>query len=265
MDDRTGLAKKIRREVLEMLYRTKSPHIGGCFSCVEILIALYFEIMKVSPETKKNPERDIFILSKGHAAPALYSVLAERGFIPEEKLNSFAVDGGELEYHPRKNADFGIELTTGSLGYGISVGLGIAKARKPDGLKSKVFVLSSDGDMQEGSVWPALMLASKHNLDNLIVLVDYNRIQAIERTENILDLENLAEKFRAFGWEAREVNGHNVEQIIGACKNISKPTAIICNTIKGKGVSFMENEVVWHSRVPNDEEYQKAIAELKSI
>lgn len=247
------IGKKIRREILEMLYSAKSPHIGGCFSCVEILVALYFKILNVAPETKKDPNRDIFILSKGHAAPALYAVLIERGFMPKLK---------DFEYHPKRNLDFGIELTTGSLGYGISVGCGMAKARKIDGSDSKIFILSSDGDLEEGCVWPALMFASKHNLNNLIVLVDYNKIQAIDKIEDALNLNKLAEKFESFGWEAKEVDGHNVEEIISAVRPADKPLAIICHTTKGKGVSFMENKIIWHSKYPNEEEYKKALTEL---
>jgi transketolase len=260
--DYMGLAKKIRRDVLNMLYSTKSPHIGGCFSCMEILIALYFKILNISPETKEDNNRDIFLLSKGHAAPALYAVLAERGFLPKEVLESFAKNGGGLEYHPKRNLDYGIELTTGSLGHCISVGCGMAKARKLDKSPSRVFVLSSDGDMQEGAVWPALMLASKHKLNNLTVIIDYNKMQAIDKTDDIIDLSPLAEKFKAFGWEVREINGHSVEEIIKACKSGNKPLAVICKTIKGKGVSFMENELIWHSKCPNNEEYKKACEQL---
>jgi transketolase len=262
MVDSIFLAKKIRRQVLEMLYSTKSPHIGGCFSCIEILVALYFNILNISPETKRDENRDIFLLSKGHAAPALYAVLFERGFISKQVLDTFAKDGGELEYHPKKNLDYGIELTTGSLGHCISVGCGMAKARKLDKSSSRVFVLSSDGDMQEGAVWPASMFASKHKLNNLIVIIDNNKIQAIDRVEDVLNQDNLAEKFKAFDWEVKEIDGHNIAEIIKACENTDKPLAIICDTIKGKGVSFMENEIIWHSKCPNEEEYKKACEQL---
>lgn len=266
MQDLKETAKNIRKQILEMMYKTKSPHIGGCFSCVEILTALYFKVLNVDPARKTDKERDMFILSKGHAGPALYAVLAERGFFDKDILEKFAVNGGILEYHPTKNIEMGIELTTGSLGHGISVGCGLAKARKMDNSKSRVFVFSSDGDMEEGAVWPGLMFASKHKLDNLIVIVDYNKMQAIDRTEDVLKLDSLPEKFKSFGWEAKEVNGHDFEEIFNALKDIpftaGKPSVVIANTIKGKGVSFMENDIFWHSKYPNEEEYKKALKEL---
>lgn len=242
------LAKKVRKHILEMIYRVKGPHIGGSLSCVEILIALYFKVLL--PEDK-------FILSKGHACPALYAVLFEKGLI--DSLDKFAVDGGSLESHPRRNTDLGIELTTGSLGMGLSVAAGMAKARK-----TRVFVLLSDGDLEEGSTWEAMMFSSHHNLNNLIAVIDYNKLQALGKMKDIMSLEPLREKIEAFGWKVKEVDGHNIDNIVSSLENqSSRPLAVIAHTKKGKGISFMEDNPVWHSKCPNEEEYNKALEELK--
>ncbi|KPJ55301.1 transketolase [Parcubacteria bacterium DG_72] len=267
MQDLKETARNIRRKVLEMIYKTQSPHIGGCFSCVDILLVLYFKILKLDPDNKKDKNRDIFILSKGHAGPALYTVLAERGFFGKEKLEQFSVDEGIFEYHPKRNLDLGIELTTGSLGHGLSVSTGMALARKIDNSKSRVFVLSSDGDMEEGCVWPALMFAAKHKLDNLTVIIDYNKIQAISKVEDVFDMANLKDKINSFGFETKEVDGHDLSQLINVLSSVpfeqGKPSAVIAHTIKGKGVSFMENKIEWHSKHPSKEEFEKALEELK--
>lgn len=241
------IAKRVRKNILEMIYTTQSPHIGGSLSCVEILLALYFKVLK---------EEDRFILSKGHACPALYAVLFEKGVI--DNLGGFAVDGGSLEAHPKRNPDLGIELTTGSLGMGLSVGAGMAKAAD-----SGVFVLLSDGDLEEGATWQAMMFSAHHKLNNLIAVIDYNKLQALGRTENILSLEPLKEKIEAFGWEAREVDGHNIDQLVSALEKGEKPLAVIAHTKKGKGISFMEDNPLWHSKSPNEQEYNKALEELK--
>lgn len=242
-----------------MIYRTKSPHLGSSFSIVEILVSLYFKALSLESE-----ERDIFILSKGHACSALYAVLAERGLLEKEVLEKFNVDGGLLEGHPSRNLDYRIDVSTGSLGHGLSIGAGMALARKIDGSKSRVFVLLSDGDIQEGSTWQAALFSSHRRLDNLVAVVDYNKLQVLGRVEDVLNLEPLKEKWQAFGWEVREVDGHNFNQLIGGFENFSsgKPTVVIAHTKKGKGVSFMEDNFDWHSKCPDEEEYEKALKEL---
>lgn len=249
-----------------MIYRTKMPHIGSAFSIVEILVALYFKCFSVFPENKKDKNRDIFILSKGHSCSIFYAVLAERGFFKKEILKKFAVNKGLLEGHPTRNLDLGIEVSTGSLGHGLSIGAGIAVAKKFDNLNSRVFVLLSDGEIQEGSIWEAALFAAHHQLDNLIAIIDYNKIQALDRVENIMKLEPLKEKWESFGWATKEIDGHDFNQIIQTIKEVpfqpSKPTAIIAHTKKGKGISFMEDDFLWHSQYPNDEEFKKALKEL---
>lgn len=262
----TPSPNKIRRIILDLIYRTKSPHIGGSFSSVEILESLYFRIMNVSPDDPFNNGRDRFILSKGHACPALYAVLAERGFLGDEELRGFATDGGTLEQHPTRNVKQGIEVSTGSLGHGLSMGIGMAVAAKRDGRNNRVFVLMSDGELNEGSVWEAVMFAAHHRLDNLIAIVDCNRIQALGFTKDVVDLEPLLQKWSSFGWTAKEVNGHDCNEITEALKGVpfekDKPSIIIARTVKGKGVSFMENDLLWHYRTPDSDEYERALKEL---
>lgn len=260
------IAKRIRREILEMIYKAKMPHIGSAFSIVEILVALYFKCLSVSPENKKDKNRDIFILSKGHSCSALYAVLAERGFFKKEILKKFAVNGGLLEGHPTRNLDLGIEVSTGSLGHGLSIGAGIAVAKKFDNLNSRVFVLLSDGETQEGSVWEAALFAAHHQLDNLIAIIDYNKLQALDKTENILNLEPFKKKWESFSWQVKEIDGHDFNQIIQVLEEVPfkqlKPSVIIAHTKKGKGVSFMEDNILWHSKYPDEEEFKKALKEL---
>ncbi len=260
------IAKKARKEILNMIYRTKSPHIGSSFSIVEILIALYFKILSVSPDNPQTENRDRFILSKGHGCPALYAVLSLKGFINQRCINGFAVNGGTLEHHPTRDIKRGIEVSTGSLGHGLSIGAGMAISAKYDKSSYRIFALLSDGEMNEGDVWEAAMFASHHKLDNLVGIIDYNKIQALGRTNEVVNLEPLAQKWSAFGWEVREIDGHNFEEIINTLENIpygqGKPIVLIAHTVKGKGVSFMENKLLWHYRCPNKEEYTKALKEL---
>ena len=261
-----NLAKEVRKEVLKMIYRTKSPHIGSCFSIVEILVALYFGVLNVSPNHTNMKKRDRFILSKGHACPALYATLSKKGFIAKEVLNKFAVEGGILEHHPTRNIQLGIEVSTGSLGHGLSIGVGMAIAAKYSNYMNKVFVLLSDGEMNEGSVWEAVMFASHRKLDNLVAVIDYNKMQALGKTEDILNLEPLGKKLNDFGWEVQEIDGHNSRELMQAFKNIpirsKKPTAIIAHTILGKGVSFMQDKLRWHYDFPDKKEYKQALEEL---
>ncbi len=264
MENYPLLSKKIRKSILDLIYKTKSPHIGPSFSIVEILVALYFKVLNVSPDNASNHNRDRFILSKGHACPALYAVLAERGFISKDDLDGFATNDGILEQHPNIDLDKGIEVSTGSLGHGLSIGTGMALAGKVDKKQYRVYVLLSDGELNEGSVWEAIMFAGHHKLSNLIAFVDYNKIQALGCTRDIIDLEPLGEKWRSFGWNVQEIDGHNFEQIFTALNSLSpeKPNVILLHTVKGNGVLFMENNLLWHYRAPDDKEYKLALKEL---
>ena len=250
-----------------MIYRTKSPHIGCSFSMVEILVALYFKILKVDPKNPADPNRDRFILSKGHGVAALYPVLAEKGFFSKKVLEGFAIDNGTLEQHPTRKVSFGIETSSGSVGHGLSLGLGMALEAKYEKRPTRTFVFLGDGELNEGSNWEAIVFASHHKLDNLTAIVDRNKCQILGRTNEVLELEPLAEKWRSFGWAIKEIDGHNFKEIFSALENIpfeiGKPSCVIANTVKGKGVSFMENELRWHDKYPDEEEYKKASAELR--
>ena len=262
----TKLAQEIRCELLSMCYKSGSSHIGSSFSITEILVALYFSLLKVSPETSRSKNRDRFILSKGHGCAAFYATLYRKGFISQEVLGGFAKNGGTLEQHPKRNLDWGIELSTGSLGHGLSVATGMALANKYDGLDSKVWVLLSDGETNEGSTWEAAMLAAQHKLDNLIAIIDYNKMQALGKTKEIINLEPFQDKWNSFGWKAEEIDGHSIQQLMDKFQKVplssGRPTCIIAHTIKGKGVCFMEDNLLWHYRCPDSEEYEKAICEL---
>jgi transketolase len=258
--------KKVRKTILDMIYKTKSPHIGPSFSIVEILVALYFKYLNTSPDDPLNNKRDRFILSKGHACPALYAVLAERGFLSDEDLNGFAVDGGLLEQHPNRDIQKGIEVSTGSLGHGLSMGVGMALAGKVDKKTYRTFVLLSDGELNEGSVWEAAMFAGHHKLNNIVAIIDCNKIQALGFTKDVIDLEPLSKKWSSFGWSVKEIDGHDLQEIEDTLRTVpfekDRPSVVIAHTIKGKGVSFMENELLWHYRTPDSNEYQKALEEL---
>lgn len=261
------ISKKIRRDILYMIYKAKAPHIGSSFSIVEILVALYFKYLKASPDARFSDDRDRFILSKGHGCPALYAALAQRGFIDEETLEGFGRNGGTLEEHPTRDLSRGIELSTGSLGYGLSVGAGMAIAAKYDNTPYRVFVLLGDGETEAGPVWETAMSASRYKLDNLIAIIDYNKIQALGKVDEIIHLEPYSAKWRSFGWEAEEVDGHDFFQLFSVLDGIpferGKPSVIIAHTVKGRGVSFMENNLLWHYRSPDEDEYKKALEELK--
>jgi transketolase len=261
-----SLANAIRKNALRLVHRTQSPHIGSAFSCVEILVSLYFKVLKVGPKNPLNPKRDRFIFSKGHACPSLYAVLKEKGFLSEADLKGFAINGGILEQHPNRDLKKGIEVSTGSLGHGLAIGSGMAYAAKKDKHKYRIFVLLSDGELNEGSTWESIMFASQHKLDNIVAIVDYNKIQALGFTKDIIDLEPLADKWVSFGWHVKEANGHDFRSLFKAFDSVlkmkGKPKVIIAHTVKGKGVTFMENNLLWHYRAPDDEEYKKALKEL---
>jgi len=261
------MAREIRRDILNLVYRARAPHIGSSFSIVEILVALYFKCLATSPERTQDENRDIFILSKGHGCPALYVTLARRGFLSPEVMEGFGVSGGTLELHPTRDVGRGIEASTGSLGHGLSIGAGMALAARHARSTRRVFILLGDGETNEGSIWEAALFAAHHKLDNLITIVDYNKIQALGKTEEVANLEPLAAKWRSFGWETEEIDGHDLKQIIGTLEKVpfqpGKPSAVIAHTTKGKGVSFMENELLWHYRCPDEDEYTRALKELE--
>jgi len=262
--DHEYIARQIRRTILNIINRTRSPNIGSSLSAVEILVSLYFSTLNTSPGATDDPGRDRFILSKGHACSGLYAVLAERGYFAEEDLLSFAVDGGIFEQHPNMDINRGIEVSTGSLGHGLSIGAGMALAARIDNREYSVYVLLSDGELNEGSVWEAAMFASHHKLTNLVAMVDANGMQALGHTSEIIDLNPISNKWEAFGWHTQEIDGHDFGQINASFAALSaeKPNAIVLNTVKGKGVSFMEDNLLWHYRSPDDQEYELALKEL---
>ena len=261
------LAQSVRIKTTEMISRARSSHIGGNFSMAEIVAVLYDEILNISPKHLDAPDRDRFILSKGHAAAAYYSILALKGFFPMDWLDTFYLNGGHLAGHATRSVP-GVEVSSGSLGHGLPMAVGMAKAAKIDQRPYRVFALLSDGECQEGSVWEAAMLAAHHRLDNLTVIVDYNKIQALGQTREICDLEPFAEKWNAFGWTVRQVDGHSVDELYGALSVLpftsEKPSCVIAHTVKGKGVSFMEDKLLWHYRTPVGEEFDAAMSELCS-
>ena len=259
-------AAQIRGRVVEMCHASKSAHLGSSLSCIDILTAAYWHALEVDPAAPTAPARDRFILSKGHAAMAIYATLAARGFFPAEELSSYNQDDGRLAEHPPANMVPGVEAATGSLGHGLPIGLGMALAARIRGERHRVFVLMSDGETNEGSVWEAALFAAAQKLDRVCVIVDYNKWQATGRSEEVLALAPLAEKWAAFGWDVQRLDGHDIGLLaatMAAVPNGSgKPVALIADTVKGKGVSFMEDDNNWHYRAPTAEEVAKARAEL---
>lgn len=234
----------------------------------DILAALYVRILRVDPERPQWPDRDRLILSKGHACVSLYAALAFQGFFPESWLETFYQDGGKLAGHATHTGVPGVEFSTGSLGHGLSVATGMALAAKRDGAGHRIFALLSDGECDEGSVWEPALFAPHHNLDNLTVIIDYNKIQSLGRVEDVLNLDPLGGKWAAFGWAVREIDGHDMGQILSALENLpmqsGRPTCIVAHTVKGKGVSFMEDKLLWHYRNPSAEDVDLAVAELEA-
>ncbi len=261
-------AKKIRRQVIEMLYQAGSGHPGGSLSVVEILVALFYgNILKFDPHSPKDEENDRFLLSCGHVCPAYYSLMADLGVFNESLLPTLRDLGSPLQGHPsRVWADF-VAISSGSLGQGLGIGAGMALAMKRKESKNKVVVLCSDGELDEGSVWETVMFASHHQLDNLNLAVDRNGMQIGGETEEVLSLEPLVERFRVFGWEAVQVDGHDFRELVSAFCGFNerrrKPKVVICRTVRGKGVSFMEGEETYHSKTLTKEEYLKAMKELE--
>lgn len=260
------LAARARGHIIRMCHQARAAHVGSALSCVDILTAAYFTALRIDPRNPGDPERDRFILSKGHAAPALYAVLALKGFMDEAMLDSYAKAGCHLEEHPSPFCAPGVEAATGSLGHGLPIGAGMALAAKLDGRDSRVFVTVSDGECNEGSVWEAAQFASGKRLDNLLCVVDFNRWQATGRSCEILGLTPLADKWRAFGWTTHEVDGHDLDALAGVMATLpdgsGRPVAVVAHTVKGKGVSFMEDDNNWHYRVPSARDCERAAKEL---
>lgn len=264
--DLAAIARRIRGRLVAMSHAAKTPHLGSALSCVEILVAAYWGVLRVDPSNPSDPARDRFLLSKGHAAAALYATLAYRGFFEEWHLDRFNAPGSPLAEHPPPHGVPGVEAATGSLGHGLPLALGMALAQRIHAWTSRCFVLMSDGECEEGTVWEAAMFAPVHRLDNVAVIVDYNRWQATGRCEQIMAIAPLAEKWRAFGWTACEVDGHDLDSLVSVLSRLpdgsGKPLAVIAHTVKGKGVSFMEDDNNWHYRVPTADQVQAARREL---
>ncbi|ABY92269.1 transketolase [Thermoanaerobacter brockii subsp. lactiethylicus] len=260
-------AKEVRIDIINMLAEAGSGHPGGSLSCADILTLLYFDKMNVKPDNPKWEDRDRLVLSKGHAAPALYAVLAEKGFFPKEELKTLRKLGSILQGHPDMKSTPGLDMTTGSLGQGLSAANGMALAGKLDKKGYRVYVILGDGELQEGQIWEAAMTAAHYKLDNLTAILDFNGLQIDGPNREVKNIEPVNEKFNAFGWHVIEIDGHDFDQIDKAIEEAKatkgKPTLIIAHTIKGKGVSFMENQVGWHGSAPNEEQRQKAIQELE--
>jgi transketolase len=264
----TDFARAIRIDVLRMVHRAKSSHIGGCFSVADLLAVLYGRILKVDPLRPYKDDRDRFILSKGHACAALYAALAAKGFFPRDWLNDFYQDGSNLPGHATHTVP-GVEVSTGSLGHGLPIACGMALVGKQRSDPFRVFTLLSDGECDEGSVWEAILFAGHHRLDNLVAIVDANNIQSLGRMNEVLDLNPLAEKWRACRWSAREIDGHNIAEIEATLGRVpfepDVPSCIIARTTKGKGVGFMEDDLLWHYRSPNEQEFTEALAGLGPV
>lgn len=261
-------AKELRKTALTMIYQAQSGHPGGSMSAADIVTCLYFREMNIRPKEPKWEDRDRFVLSKGHVCPILYSALALSGYFDKSVLSTLRKQGSILQGHPDMKRCPGIDISTGSLGQGISCGVGMALAGKRDKKDYRVFVLVGDGECQEGQVWEAAQAAVKYELDNLVVFVDNNRLQNDGICTDIMPTQDLREKFQAFGFETYRIDGHSMEEIVKTldrireCKN-GKPKAIVCDTVKGKGISFMENVPIWHGQAPNEEEYKTAMNDLE--
>ena len=262
-------ATRGRLLALQCVHDAASGHPGGSLSCMDILTVLYFGVMRIDPEAPKAPNRDRFVMSKGHCTPALYSVLAMRGYFPEAQLKLFRSIEGHFSGHPDMVNVPGVDMSTGSLGQGISAAVGMAIAGKLDKKDYRVYSILGDGEIEEGQTWEAAMAAAKFQLDNLCAVVDVNGLQIDGKTSDVMPSEPLDKKYEAFGWHVIKIDGHNYDEIIAAFKEAEtikgKPTMILAKTVKGKGVSFMENNAGWHGKAPSDEEYDQAVSELNAI
>lgn len=270
MDSLTKKAYELRRDILEMIYRSKTGHVGGDLSVIDILTVLYYKVMNVSPENRRDPDRDRFIMSKGHCVDALYSVLGNRGYFDkEEAIKNFSAYNSRFIGHPNTDVP-GIEMNSGSLGHGISLGVGMALAAKLDGRAYRTYVVLGDGEMAEGSNYEAMMAASHYKLDNLCATLDLNGLQISGRTKDVMSSDDISEKFQAFGWNVVEVpDGNDCTELIEGYKKAEefkgKPSIVIAHTVKGKGVSFMENKKSWHHGVMTEEQYIQAVKEIEEV
>lgn len=263
-------ARILRGRIIETSHKAKIPHLGSCLSCVDILTALYFSVLRIDVNNPKASDRDRFILSKGHGAPALFQVLAMRGFYPESMLDAYGEDGGIFAEHPPAPCQLpGIEAATGSLGHGLPIALGMALAGRIHKLDYRIYVVLGDGECNEGTIWEAAMLAAAQKLNNLCIIIDFNKWQGTDRSCEIMALNPLPEKWQAFGWNTHEIDGHDMHALIDTLKNFpstnDKPTAIVAHTVKGKGVSFMEDNNNWHYRIPSVDDVAAARSELMLV
>lgn len=263
--DASEFARRIRGHALRMVAAANASHIGSCLSAADLLAVLYAKVLNIDPARPDWPLRDRFILSKGHAAAILYATLAERGFFPLDQLSTYSADGSSLTGHISHEVP-GVEVSTGSLGHGLPIGCGLALGAKRKQEPWRTFVMLSDGELDEGSNWEAALFAGHHRLDNLVAMVDYNKIQSFGSVKDVLDLEPLIDKWQAFNWSAREIDGHDLNAITEALKTTpfvpDRPSVIIAHTVKGKGVSFMENDLLWHYRSPSREQLASALNEI---
>ena len=272
MRDHKGLkdiARNIRKDIVSMIHTSKSGHPGGSLSAVEILTALYFDEMNIDTNNCKMEDRDRFVLSKGHAAPVLYATLAHKGYFDREELNGLRKINRMLQGHPDMKGTPGVEMSTGSLGQGFSVACGMAMASKLDNAPWRVYALLGDGEVQEGIVWEAAMSAAHYKLDNMVAFLDYNGLQIDGKTEDVMNIGSIVDKFKAFGWNVIEIDGHDFDQIFAALdmakETVGKPTMVVAKTIKGKGISFMENEAGWHGAAPSDSDLERALLDLGGV
>ncbi|KMT21110.1 transketolase [Clostridium cylindrosporum] len=269
INELTSVATEIRKDIVTMLTESASGHPGGSLSAADILTALYFGEMNIDPKNPKCEDRDRFVLSKGHAAPVLYAALAERGFMAKEELMTLRKIDSNLQGHPNMNDTPGVDMSTGSLGQGLSAANGMALAGKLDNKSYRVYAYLGDGELQEGQVWEAAMTSAHYKLDNLTAFVDYNGLQIDGNTTDVMNVEPIANKFEAFGWHVISINGHSFEEIFKAIDEAKstkgKPTMIVAKTVKGKGVSFMENQAGWHGNAPSKEQCEEALKELGGV
>lgn len=262
-DDLKQISRKIRKHILKMIFASQSSHIGAALSIVDILVLLYFQIMKIDSKNPSDPLRDKFILSKAHGSAALYATLAEKGIIPLQYLEKYYVDEGILPGHLDTFSSPGIEFSAGSLGHGFPVAIGMAISNLQSSNPGRIFVIIGDGECNEGSIWEGIMLASHLKLTNLTAIVDYNKIQSFGRTNDVINQEPIGDRWKSFGWDVFEVDGHNFTELYDAFQQShTKPKVIIAHTVKGKGVSFMENKLEWHYKSPNQEQYDLALNEI---
>jgi transketolase len=259
-------ALEARKDILHTLHKALQSHIGSCLSCIDIMAVLYNGILQLDPKCPNMPNRDRFVLSKGHAVCSLLVCLAKRGFIPKSDLDLYCMDGSNYTGHPIRDFIHGIEISAGSLGHGLSMATGIALACRKKGDTGRIFCLMGDGECNEGSVWEAVMFAAKHQLSNLTVIIDRNGLQSYGRDKDVLNMGDIAEKFRVFGWDAIDINGHDysvIEDVLGT-RSTQKPFAAVAHTIKGKGISFMEDKLEWHFLSPKKTDYESGMKELNS-